>query len=202
MNSTDYLGRTCVDIITGFKGVCIAYDECLYGCSNVVLQPVSDDPKTIIDPKSFLTTRVRIVDESVFDGVVVPEYISPKFWGSVCKDKVTGFQGVCVERRISLFNADQYTLVASYNKDSLFSHEEYLMIDEGRIIELESSGDKKNYIKNEIENNSEKQNPVTAEEVRSSRSGGMHDYSNREREVKAILSANGKESHRYDFVYE
>ena len=139
------------------------------------------------DSKAFNTTRVRIIDENVINGVDVPEYTPPKFWGSLCQDKVTFFRGICVQRRISLFNADQYVLTALYNKDSLLAHEEYLIVDEGRIIEIETADGRLCIDDNEKYDNNEEQKALSSEEVKSSRNGGLHDYSHIESEVRIKL---------------
>lgn len=99
------------------------------------------------------------MDQGITDKVCIPEYTEPLYFGDRCRDKVTGFEGICVARVVSLFTGDQYAL--EYQPDDMSKSTRTIWIDEGRVEKIE--GSEKN---------------VDPDELKGSRAGGiMSSYS-------------------------
>lgn len=78
-----------------------------------------------------------------------------EFMGKLCKDKVTGFEGICTGRIIWLYGCDQYALTPKVSSDNPTKVGDNAWFDEGR---LEVIG-----------------NGITKEEVKADEPGGVHD---------------------------
>ncbi len=99
------------DIVSGFEGICDGVIEWIYGCSQYVVQPKSPEPSKRVLANQFFEKQLEVIDEGISSRVEAPAYEEPGYFGKICKDKVTGVEGVCVGRvrkRIISMSEKQY----------------------------------------------------------------------------------------------
>ncbi|WP_197027939.1 hypothetical protein [Butyrivibrio sp. WCE2006] len=154
----ELFGKKCRDKLTGFEGICFERITWLYGCDKYSLRQIKEDgqeykaiPRTF-SPNSLITLETVIEVDPNRDEQGKQE----EFFGKLCRDKVTGFEGICTGRMTSLFDSDSYCLEPKAKKKSIHRNCEWF--DEGRI-EIIGYG-------------------ISPEEVQSERPGGMDSYPN------------------------
>ena len=96
------------------------------------------------------------IDQVPAIDAAIPEEEEPKFFGKICRDKVTGYKGMCIGRYWTYYAEKEYCLQARYNKKRS-TKPSAIWIDEGRIEVLESK------------------HAVEPEEVRTEHHGGVID---------------------------
>lgn len=126
----DLLGTNCRDIVTGFEGICTSMIDYFYGCETYSLRPKTTNNATEF-PMPFYRAQLEVIDDGIRDRIEIPEYTEPTLFGKVCRDKVTGMEGVAVARAVSLFSSDQYVL--EYQPEDLSKEARLVWIDEGRL---------------------------------------------------------------------
>ena len=165
-----YLNKKCRDIVTGYTGVCIGINECLFGCTVLYVVNIdNENPVEMNKSKPLLVTRAEVISDDLVLNIEMPTYTEPKYFGDYCEDKMTGFKGNCIGRYFWLFNTDQYELIAKYDPSRIHgSPEDFIIIDEGRVRVLETYNDAEN---------TPKKDAVSPEEVMSPRKGGLFNNS-------------------------
>ena len=99
---------------------------------------------------------VEIVDPVPAIDAGFPEEEKPRFFGKICRDKITGYEGICIGRYWNFYAEKQYCIQAKYSKKKLRKPSP-MWLDEGRIEVLTS------------------QKGIEPEEVQSERRGGCID---------------------------
>ncbi|SCY69421.1 hypothetical protein SAMN02910292_02534 [Lachnospiraceae bacterium XBB2008] len=144
------------NVVTGHEGFVIGKLYWMYGCELILLMP-TEEPKTIFDlqgdrekvSEEFLE-KIEDKDNTRFE----KEFVRPdldKYFGMICRDKVTGFEGVAIGCATSMHGTDQYALQPLVRKKNKIDgpHE---WIDVGRLEVIDRQ--------------------VAVEEVKSDRPGG------------------------------
>ncbi len=147
----EILGKQCRDVITGVEGCCVGIVDWMFGCLTVLLQP-KGKPKSAPDVFPAHIGKVELCEEQPELSITIPSYTAPKHFGYLCRDKVSGYEGICVGRMSTFYGSDQYTLQAKVRKGRPVPN---LTIDEGRIEVLSAEA------------------VIEPEEVRTERPGGM-----------------------------
>ncbi len=125
--SEELLGKRVKNKLTDLEGVCENKIIWMFGCtqySGTVLD--SEKIKYFIDEAQIL--------EPLETKIEVPENIplrnQEKFFGKKCRDKVSGFEGICIGRKIGIYAVDQYFLEAEVDENGKINDQ---VFDEGRL---------------------------------------------------------------------
>ena len=163
----ELLGRKCRDKLTGYIGVCHERIIWMFGCDKYALHPLFEEGKDYnkILPRTFAEDAIEVIETIV---EVDPDRDElgnqERFFGKLCRDKVTLFEGICTGRLTSLYGSDMYCL-AQRSKKKKASRDEWF--DEARI-EIIGDG-------------------VAVDEVKGSRPGGENSYPSFDAEYAAII---------------
>lgn len=132
-------GRKCKDVITGFEGVCVGIVEHMFGCTDVILESTkTKHGKNRILPDQFSVERINVLSPDIaLENITIPEYESPKHFGKMCRDKVTGYEGYCLSCCNVFYTSRQYLLQAPCKNKKKNRKTPGIWIDEGRLEELE-----------------------------------------------------------------
>lgn len=160
MEQQEILGRIIRDKVTNIEGICVGTVDWMFGCRSYLAKLRSEKRE---DDKEYLGKSidipeacVEIVDTVPAIDAVFPAEEAPKFFGKICRDKVTGYEGMCIGREWVFYAEKQYCLQGRYNKKKM--RKPYpIWIDEGRIEVIES------------------EDAVAPEEVQSEYKGGVAD---------------------------
>ena len=123
--------------VSGYEGFVIGKLYWMYGCELILLMPTKE-PQSILD---FASEREKIAEEFLEkiedrDNMrFEKEFVRPdldKYFGMLCRDKVTGFEGVAIGCATSMHGSDQYALQPLVRKKNKIEgpHE---WIDVGRL---------------------------------------------------------------------
>ena len=152
----ELFGKKCRDKITGFVGVCTERIVWMYGCDQYHLRP-------LYDPKANSKDAITAFEEhslEVLDTVIEIDPCKDEFgnqdyyFGKLCRDKVTGFEGVCTGRLTSIFCSDLYCLAPKSKKKTVKLKPEWF--DEGRLEILGTA--------------------IAVDDVKAERPGGVNSY--------------------------
>lgn len=141
MKQEEVLGRVIRDKITLQEGVCTGTLEWIFGCRLFLAHSRIKDEET----RDKFTDREISVPEpclEVVDPVPVldsgfPVEEKPKYFGKICRDKVTGYEGMCIGRLWTFYSEKQYCIQGKYSKKKL-RKPLAMWIDEGRIEVIKS----------------------------------------------------------------
>ncbi len=120
--------------INGLEGMIVGKIIWMYGCEKYIIAPKEENRNNLL----FTNYHERVVVSEGFleftDEIsdLECEFEHPdteKWFGKLCRDKVTGIKGICVACTTALFNADQYLLEWLGPNDSPKSE----WFDEGRL---------------------------------------------------------------------
>lgn len=152
----ELFGKKCRDKITGYVGVCTDRIIWLYGCDKYTLKQLSEDNKDSKQLTKCFDEQSLVVIEPVVEVPLNRDELGnqEKFFGKLCRDKVTLFEGICTGRMTSIFGCDSYCLSPRSKKKNKYLASEWF--DEGRL-EVIGEG-------------------VSVEEVTTDRPGGEDSY--------------------------
>ena len=158
MDQNEVLGRLCQNKITLEKGVCVGVLDWMFGCRMYIVKYRTNEKVSELDKLTIQIPEdcLEILDPvPVVNDAYLPEE-EPKFFGKICRDRVTGYEGMCIGRSWAYFTEKQYCLQGKYNKKKMKrSSPEW--VDEGRIEVLESA------------------NSVNPEDLKTEHKGGVED---------------------------
>lgn len=139
MKQEEVMGRIVKDKITLREGLCTGTIDWMFGCRSYTVQPRSKDGKTETSDHeiSIPESCVEIVDPVPAIDAGFPEEEEPKFFGKICRDKITGYEGMCIGRYWNFYAEKQYCIQAKYSKKKLRKPAS-MWLDEGRIEVLAS----------------------------------------------------------------
>ena len=138
MNQQDVFGRIVKDKLSLQEGLCYGVLDWVFGCREYLVKRRSEKKETTYDGEFRISDMcLEIVDPVPAVDAAFPEEEEAKFFGKICRDKVTGYKGMCIGRYWTFYAEKQYCLQARYNKKR--SKKPYaLWVDEGRIEVVES----------------------------------------------------------------
>ena len=131
------MGMFVKDIVTGFEGFVVGKIYWMFGCENYLVQSSKAEAgkDALISLKSMipLSEKRLEIDAEKRNTNLEMEFIRPnleRYFGMKCRDKVSGFEGVCIGCTTSMYGSDQYALEtkAKKNKSGKVG-----WFDEGRI---------------------------------------------------------------------
>lgn len=133
------LGSICRDKITKFEGVITGKITWMFGCTKYIItsqqlpESIKDVRNNFMGYSEGRLERVAGGDESL----IIESSVGRQndFFGKKCRDKVTGFEGICIGRSEWLYSCDQYGLEPLSKKNKVAATEWF---DEGRIEVLEN----------------------------------------------------------------
>ena len=141
MKQEEVMGRIIKDKITLREGLCTGTLDWMFGCRSYIAQLRSKDQdgkENISDREiSIPESCVEIVDPVPAIDAGFPEEEKPKFFGKICRDKITGYEGMCIGRYWNFYAEKQYCIQAKYSKKKLRKPAS-MWLDEGRIEVLTS----------------------------------------------------------------
>lgn len=139
--------------INNFEGFVIGKAYWMFGCEKLILIPKNLESKPLIDLQS---ERVLVSEEFVElmpdadNDSFKKDFEKPdldKYFGMICRDKVTGFEGVAIGCISSLYGTDTYALEPRAKKKKYNKGHEWF--DVGRLeilsrqVSVEEVNDKK-----------------------------------------------------------
>ncbi len=140
MDQKNVLGRLCRDKITLEEGICVGTIDWLFGCryylakkrtKNNTQDKIAECELQIPEACLEIVDNVPVVEDKI------PEEEIPKFFGEVCRDRITGYVGICIGRIWTYYSEKQYCLQGKYNKKKI-KKPNPVWVDEGRIEIIES----------------------------------------------------------------
>ena len=162
MDQQEVLGRLCRDKVTLIEGICTGTIDWMFGCRQFIAKPRYENKEKSLEyiDKSFDIPEacLEILDSVPAIDAGFPPEEKPKYFGKICRDKVTGYEGMCIGRIWTFYSEKQYCLQAKYSKKKLRKPLS-MWVDEGRIEVLESK------------------DGVTPEDMQTERKGGVMDIS-------------------------
>ncbi len=139
------------DLVSGQEGLVVGKVIWMFGCEKLIITPKEYSPNLIdgYQPKRILSEEYLELsgEPSQFEREF-PSIKTDKWFGKKCKDKVTGWEGICIACQTTLFNSDSYALERLNEK----GNPEREWFDEGRLEIIEEA--------------------ITTEDVQSSRPDG------------------------------
>ncbi len=142
MKQEEVLGRIVRDRISLEEGLCIGTLDWMFGCRMYVAKKrikndedrdkYSDNELHISEPCLEIVDTVPAIDAGF------PEEEKPKFFGKICRDKITGYEGMCIGRYWNFYSDKQYCIQAKYSKKKL-RKPAAMWLDEGRIEVTDSA---------------------------------------------------------------
>ena len=141
------------DLVNGQEGLVVGKVIWMFGCEKLIITPKEHNPnQLIIDGYQHkLISSEEYLELTGEPSQFEQEFPSPnteKWFGKKCRDKVTGWEGICIACQTALFNSDHYALEKLNKK----GHPESEWFDEGRLEIIEEG--------------------IGTEDVQSSRPGG------------------------------
>ncbi len=148
------LGWYVRNVVNGYEGFVIGKVYWAFGCEQIIRMPRKYEKETqslfSCSPKKEMVVEEFLeIMPNEDNGRFEREFTQPeldKFFGMLCKDKVTGFEGVAIGCITSMHGTDQYALEPlSKKKDRISSYEWF---DVGRLeilsrhVEMENVRDK------------------------------------------------------------
>ena len=141
MKQEEVMGRIIKDKITQKEGICTGTLDWMFGCRLFIMQPRSkdkDDKEEISNHEVTVPEPcMEIVDPVPAIDAGFPEEEKPKYFGKICRDKITGYEGMCIGRCWTFYAEKQYCIQAKYSKKKL-RKPAAMWLDEGRIEIIES----------------------------------------------------------------
>ena len=160
MDQKEVMGRLCRDTVTHAKGVCIGTVDWMFGCRYYILKKraTKDKHPSYSKEQEFHVAEgcLEVIDSEPVIKADFPEEEKPKFFGKMCRDKVTGYEGICIGRLWPYYAEKQYCLQGRYDKKKMKT-DMPMWVDEGRIEVLRSDRE------------------LSTEDVRTTRGGGVTD---------------------------
>ena len=141
MKQEEVLGRIIRDKVSLEEGLCTGTLDWMFGCRLFIARKRTKDSgekdKFSDHELTIPESCVEIVDPVPAIDAGFPEEEEPKFFGKICRDKITGYEGMCIGRYWTFYAEKQYCIQGKYSKKKL--RKPYPMwLDEGRIEVLES----------------------------------------------------------------
>lgn len=134
------LGSHVKEKINGRTGTAYERIVWLFGCDYIVMLPdIGAEGKEleygIIMGIPYDEQRLMELEDTR-EELIAPESIGKQeeFFGKKAVDKVTGYEGIIIGRKISLYGTDQYAIQARTSKKGKITAHKWF--DEGRIIIL------------------------------------------------------------------
>ena len=141
MDQQEVMGRICKDKISGVEGLCVGVVDWMFGCRLYLLRLRMDSKE---DQAKYGDHEINVPEAclEVVDPVPAidagfPAEEEPKFFGKICRDKVTGYVGMCIGRYWTFYAEKQYVLQGKYSRKKLRKPAP-VVLDEGRVEVLES----------------------------------------------------------------
>ena len=131
----DLFGKIGKDMITGFEGVIVGVTDWMFGCQSVILV-ATGKKKRRKDSESVSIKKLEVVGDGPKLDMEIPEYEPPKYFGKICRDKVTGYTGMVIGRTWVFYSSPQYYLEAKVTKGKPIPP---IFVDEGRLEVIEDS---------------------------------------------------------------
>ncbi len=131
--------------INKFEGFVVGKAYWMFGCEKIILIPKNLENRPLID---FMPDRVYVSEEYL---EILPDednttyekdFVKPnvdKYFGMLCRDKVTGFEGVAIGCMTSLHGSDCYALEALAKKNKLSSSHQWFDVGRLEIISRQVS---------------------------------------------------------------
>ena len=123
--------------IDQFEGFVIGKVYWLYGCERIILKPKKRTENSIFgdyNNKVMISEEYLEVMPDEDNSTYQKEFIKPdvnKYFGMLCRDKVTGFEGVAIGCMATLYNSDLYALEPLVKKNN--KSQNYEWFDVGRL---------------------------------------------------------------------
>lgn len=131
------LGSHVKDIINGRTGTAYERVIWLFGCDHIVVLPDFGAEKKEIEYGAIMgipydEQRLEELDDTR-EELIIDENKGnqEKFFGKEAEDKVTGFKGIIVGRKVPLFGVDQYAIQPKAEKNGSVKKAKWF--DEGRL---------------------------------------------------------------------
>ena len=160
MKLDEVMGRLCRDKVSKAEGICVGIVDWMFGCRHYIIRPILEKDKVLEHAHDFFKLTdgyIEVVDpQPVIETNIVDE--ESLFFGKICRDKVTGYEGMCIGRLWECYSEKQYCLQGKYNKKKM-KKPPMMWIDEGRV---------------EIISSDEAMDP---KDVQTERKGGVNDIS-------------------------
>lgn len=143
MKQEDVLGRIIKDKVTLREGLCVGTLDWMFGCRIFIAKPrmekvdKDDEDKFGESELHIPEPCLEIVDSVPAIDAGFPSEESPKFFGKICRDKITGYEGMCIGRVWIFYSEKQYCIQGKYSKKKL-RKPSAMWLDEGRIEVIES----------------------------------------------------------------
>ena len=125
----ELLGKKVKNRLTDVEGICEKKMIWLFGCTQYggkITNGSQDKVAYFIDEEPFL----EVLETKLEIDTPIPMRRQEELFGRKCRDKVSGFEGTCIGRKIGIYCADQYYLESKVNKKGKI---ETRFFDEGRI---------------------------------------------------------------------
>lgn len=125
----ELLGTKVKNKLTDVEGICEQKMIWLFGCTQYagkVTNSNSDKTEYFLDEAPFL----EVLETKLIVDTPIPMGRQQELFGKLCRDKVSGFEGVCIGRKIGIYSADQYFLESKANKKGKIKK---YFFDEGRV---------------------------------------------------------------------
>ena len=141
MKQEEVLGRIVRNKITLKEGLCIGTLDWIFGCRIYLACPrtknAEGDDKYDDREIQIPEPCIEIVDTTPAIDAGFPKEEEPKFFGKICRDKVTGYEGMCIGRFWTFYAEKEYCIQGKYSKKKL-RKPSAMWIDEGRVEVLQS----------------------------------------------------------------
>lgn len=124
----ELLGKKVKNKLTGLEGVCEHKLVWLFGCTQYAGNVTnSDKHKYFMEEAQLFDVLETIIEVET----PIPLRKQEEFFGKKCRDKVSGFEGICIGRRIGIYAVDQYYLESAVNDKG---ETVTMFFDEGRLV--------------------------------------------------------------------
>ncbi len=124
--------------IDGFEGCVIGKVYWLFGCDQILLFPKKRSENALVPNEKVMLSEELLERVSCEEEWEEKEFVKPdleKYFGMLCRDKVTGFEGVAIGCVTSMFSSDSYALEPLAKKNKKLGSYEWFDVGRLDIIE-------------------------------------------------------------------
>ena len=124
--------------IDGFEGCVIGKVYWLFGCDRILLFPKKRSENALVPNEKVMLSEELLERVSCEEEWEEKEFVKPdleKYFGMLCHDKVTGFEGVAIGCVTSMFSSDSYALEPLAKKNKKLGSYEWFDVGRLEIIE-------------------------------------------------------------------
>ncbi len=124
--------------IDGFEGCVIGKVYWLFGCDRILLFPKKRSENALVPNEKVMLSEELLERVSCEEEWEEKEFVKPdleKYFGMLCRDKVTGFEGVAIGCVTSMFSSDSYALEPLAKKNKKLGSYEWFDVGRLEIIE-------------------------------------------------------------------